>query len=130
MTYESLIIKPGETDKIKHHDMSAIKKLGTARKYLDKSLLEQADTRVIVRRLDGNTENSEQYMNPHTHDVNQIYLFIGEPGDLVFEMHLGGETHTVESPCTAFIPAGLEHWEKYIRGKGYLVTVLGKGSYP
>lgn len=130
MKYESLIIKPVETGQVQHHDMDAIKKLGVARKYLDQSLYEKANTRIIIRKLDGNNENQEKYMNPHSHDVSQIYLVIGEPGELVFEIHLDDETYTVESPGTIFIPAGVQHWEKYLHGKGYLATVLAKGQYP
>ena len=110
--------------------MGAIKKLGAAMKYLDNSLYEEANTRIIVRKLDGKSVNQEKYMNPHAHDVNQIYLLIGDPGELAFEIHLDDEVYKVESPGTVFIPAGVKHWEKYLHGKGYIATILSKGTYP
>ena len=130
MSHESLIVKPEEVTEIKHHDVEKMKDIGNVFKYLDGSMVEGADLRIMVRKIESHTENKEDYVKPHTHEVDQFYLLVGEPGQLAFEITLGDEKVRVESPCTVHIPKGLPHCEKYLKGNGHLITVLTKGTYP
>lgn len=58
----------------------------------------------------------ERFLDPrkpvtimHSHDVDQVYLVLGEPGAYVMEVTLGGETYRVKSPYAIYVPKGVLH---------------------
>ena len=55
-------------------------------------------------------------LEPHTHDVDQIYLCLAEPGATEVEVTLGDEKHRVESPYAIYVPAGVVHAIRNTKG--------------
>lgn len=52
----------------------------------------------------------------HSHECPEIYLAVSpNRGDMVFEITLGDETYTVESPIAVFIPSGVKHKFKTLK---------------
>lgn len=47
--------------------------------------------------------------NLHIHDCDEMYLLLGEKGDVEFRITLGKDVYLLESPCCIYIPAGLPH---------------------
>ncbi len=67
------------------------------------------------------------YCAPHSHPFGEICLLIGEPGQLAYTFHLGGDDVDVESPATIWQPPGLVHAANLRRGSGTFVAIyLGR----
>ena len=47
--------------------------------------------------------------NPHIHDGDEMYLILGAPGMVEFEITLGEDGYHLKSPCAVYIPAGVPH---------------------
>lgn len=73
-------------------------------------------------------EDVEPYTEPHSHDIPEINIIIGdEEGALEFAIQLGEETFCVSSNSTIWIPAGLTHASNVIRGSGYFIAIRLNG---
>lgn len=64
----------------------------------------------------------------HSHEYPEIYLAISpNRGDMLFEITLGDEIYTVESPMTVFIPAGMKHKFRVLKAdneRSYFLGIL------
>ena len=73
-----------------------------------------------------------QVVTPHTHDVDKVYLCLGEPGASEMEVQLGDETYKVECPYSVYVPAGLKHaihGTKIMKPPVAMAMILLKGTY-
>ena len=120
---DRFIVHPKPIEQLVHHDMSKISVLNT---FMDGSMVPEADVVLLVNEIKKVAPNLEQYVEPHTHDATQLYAIIG---DLTLEVILEGERHEVSGPAAVFIPAGMTHTLRPLRGNGDLVVVLRKGKY-
>ncbi len=78
------------------------------------------------RRL-SDVDNAEPHVNLHSHTVDQMYCWIGANEDLTgltVEVFLDGESHIVESPKSVYIPAGVVHGHRYVKGSGHFMGIL------
>ena len=66
------------------------------------------------------------HVEPHKHRVSSLYGVIGE---LTIEVTLDGEKHEVSGPGSVFIPSGVVHTVRYLKGHGYLIAILMSGKY-
>jgi hypothetical protein len=126
--YEKLIVKPfewGDRD-LAFHSASGLGALGPLVAFLNREMVDGADLNIFVHRIEVKGEPPD-YVDVHVHEVSQAYIF-PEPG-LRFEVILGDETYTAESPATVFIPPGLKHNLKILEGEGIEVCILRKGYY-
>ena len=127
--YDKYFVKPidwGERDLV-NHNMKGVADIGPLHLFLNKEMVEGADLNVFVHYMDIKPGEAPDYVPVHTHDVSQAYVFPTE--GLKFEVILGDEKYTVDSPATVFIPAGLKHNLKMLEGKGIEVCILRKGLY-
>jgi len=127
--YKNLIVKPFDwKDRdLDFHSMGQLAELGPLISFLNREMVEGADLNIFVHHIEVKGDTGPNYVDVHTHDVSQAYVF-PEPG-LTFEVILGEETYTADSPATVFIPPGLKHNLKILKGKGIEVCILRKGWY-
>ena len=91
------------------------------------SLVPEADMTIVGGKRNIKPGNPWPIPEPHTHEVSEIYMILG---DLTVEIILDGEGHEVTGPTCVFIPAGVTHTMRMIKGSGYSFGILRKGEYP
>ena len=123
-----LIIRPTPVGEIPHHDMARFQKERdlVPMNYLDDSLLPEADLVVHVTEVKKVSPDFKPYVQPHQHEVSSFY---GLVGDLTVEIVLGDEKREVSGPASIFIPPGMKHAIRPLRGKGFMVIILRQGKY-
>lgn len=125
---DHFIVKPKPREKAipYHDDNRAAREIGAASVYMDNSLVPEADVRVSVRGIKQVPPDYKAHVAPHKHEVSQVY---GVIGDLTVEFVLEGERREVTGPASIFIPAGMMHSCRPVRGSGYSLTVYCDGEY-
>lgn len=85
----------------------------------------------IVRTVE-NVERPDPHVDKHAHDVDSLFMFLGDNKDLTglrAEVVLGDETHVVDSPTSVYVPSGVEHTYRFVKGSGkYINIVLAPGG--
>ncbi len=133
MKYEGNFLKPRESEDIPHHDSKIIKQTGMSYVLLDNLHHPDADVRVTTRYIQDVPKEAPAYVELHTHDVDQVFIFLSFPGNtdpMKIEVIFEDEVYNVEAPVTVFIPKEVPHTQRVLSGKGRLVTILKKGTYP
>jgi hypothetical protein len=127
--YKRLIVKPfdWENRDLAFHSKKGLEELGPLIAFLNRDMVDGADLNIFVHHIEVKGTTGPEYVDVHTHDVSQAYVF-PEPG-LTFEVILGEETYQAESPATVFIPPGLKHNLKILKGSGIEVCILRKCYY-
>jgi len=121
-----LIVSPKPAEQLAAHDMSKFRRAGGSLDiYMDSSLVPEADTVLLVSDVKGVTQ-SGHHIEPHKHDVSEIY---GVIGDVTMEVLLEDERHEVTGPACVFIPAGMTHRCRVLHGNGVIVGIVRKGKY-
>jgi 2-isopropylmalate synthase len=105
--------------------------LGPRYRLLWDNIVPDSDIKVLVRHILGISSEYPDYVERHIHDVSKVYILLSEePGTLEEEVTLGDEKYAVKSPAAIFVPAGLEHHIKFMKGHGLHIMVMPtKGSY-
>jgi hypothetical protein len=84
------------------------------RKFVGAEIVPEAQVTIhghwIERKPQKRESSKRPVVLPHSHDVDQVYLCLGEPGAYEMEVVLGDEKHTAKCPFAVYIPAGLRHW--------------------
>lgn len=86
----------------------------------------------IVQRISYFKNYGTRYVDPHIHDCDSLYVFIGEDEalrGLRVEVEVNLEKRIIESPSSMFIPAGHKHSYRVISGQGFFIKHLFSGSY-
>ncbi len=110
-----------------HHDAARVQAgLGIPYTYMDSSLVPEADIRLVVRYIKNVPTDFKPYVEPHKHEVSQLYALIG---DLTYDVTLEGERREVTGPAAIFIPAGVVHTIHPLRGSGYIAIITRAGQY-
>lgn len=124
---DTYVFRPREVEPIPYHDMEKAKKVAkSAYNYLDASLIPGADMVIHIAEFRQLTTPLDPYVEPHKHEVSSFY---GVIGDLTIEVILEGERHEVTGPGSVFIPPGMMHSVRALRGDGHVVIVLRTGTY-
>ena len=97
-----------------------------SRRYMSASLIPEADMGMGIRKINQVPPNFKRTLEPHKHEVSEIYAVIG---DLTVEFFLEGETREVTGPAAIFIPPGMMHTYRPVKGSGYFVVVSRGGKY-
>jgi mannose-6-phosphate isomerase-like protein (cupin superfamily) len=70
---------------------------------------------------------------PHMHNFDEMYLMIGDPGAITFEVMLGDETYEVVTPSAVYIPKKTPHAIRPVDAtvgmSGGLIPVCLNGEY-
>jgi len=124
---QRFIVPAQLAEQIPHHDMSrASEELGPAYFYMSNSLVPEADIYASGRHVKQVPVDFKPHIEPHKHQVSKIYIILG---DLTVELTLDGEKHEFSGPAGIFIPAGMMHTIRPLRGSGYITTVMRSGKY-
>jgi hypothetical protein len=132
LEYERNFIKPRISEEIPHHDNSELGKIGHNVVLIDDRSYPNAGIRITTRLVKEITEKPNDYVELHTHDVDQVFVFMGEPDNedsLEIEFTFDTETYRIKSPITVFVPKGIPHTQKIIGGSGRYFTLLKEGTY-
>lgn len=85
-----------------------------------------------ITRVVQDVDRPEMHIEDHAHDVDSLWLFEGDRPDLTglsVEVKLDGVWHPVDSPASIYLPAGVVHNYRFVRGSGrYTNIVLAKGG--
>jgi mannose-6-phosphate isomerase-like protein (cupin superfamily) len=70
-------------------------------------------------------------LTKHSHDVNEVYVFLSKKGDSEIEIELDDETYVVNPPVSIYIPKGVRHTFSYKRIDSPLtvVAIVQGGKY-
>jgi len=127
--YEKYVIKPfdwGEK-KLIGHDRKAMDSLGPLIAFLNTGMIKETDINIFVHYIKVKEGEAPDYVDMHTHDVSQAYVFPEE--GITFEVTLGDEKYVEDSPACVFIPPKLIHNLKILKGEGIEVCILRKEEY-
>jgi hypothetical protein len=132
MGFEKNFIKPRVSEDIPHHDSSTMSQIGANMVLLDDKSYPSAGIRMTTRQVLNVPKDVPDYVEMHSHDVDQVFVFFGEPDNpesLEVEFIFEGEKFNIKSPMTVFVPKGVAHTQKVIGGSGRYITLLMQGTY-
>ena len=110
-----------------HHDAARVmEELGIPYTYMASSMVPEADMYFVLRYIKNVPTDFKPYVEPHKHEVSQLYALIG---DLTYDVTLEGERREVTGPAAIFIPAGMVHAIHPLRGSGYIAIITRAGQY-
>ncbi|MFC1592894.1 hypothetical protein ACFL4C_02655 [Candidatus Omnitrophota bacterium] len=122
-----IVIPQVSEEQVAYHDMAlAEQQIGHFYNYMDNSMVEGADITFGIREVKQVPPEMKSYIEPHKHDVSQLYVILG---DLTVEFILEGERHEVTGPSSVFIKPGMMHTTCPIRGSGSMLVYLSRGKY-
>ncbi len=125
-----LIVAPKELAHLAHHVESSLPAAyGPRLLHLGDGLVPGADVFITSRSVTGLSEPAEPNVLPHKHKVSQTYLFISADASLEVEVELEGARTPVRAPASVFIPAGVEHALRILRGTGTVLSIVRSGAY-
>jgi 2-isopropylmalate synthase len=124
--FQRYVLKPDirKTSEIKKHYDNAP---GQRWVFLDRKKLPEASLYTIVRTVEDLVEGQSPYIDPHSHNCDSEFLFIGDgPGmtGLTAHVWLGEERFVIESPASVFIPKDVLHNVQLIKGSGKFVNIV------
>lgn len=111
-----------------HHDVAP----GLRFLAMDGSRYENAGIYIAVRRVNCISDSQPEYIDFHVHDVDSLYLFVGNEADLRglrAVVRIGTTEREIESPMTVYIPKHARHSYKLTGGSGTYMSILLAGDY-
>lgn len=86
----------------------------------------------IARHIPRLDDYGAGHVESHRHVCDSLFMFMGY-GDglsgLTVEVVVDGESSIVDSPCSVFIPSGVEHCYRVVSGTGIFVNHVLSGTY-
>jgi 2-isopropylmalate synthase len=127
---EALIVEPREQAHLAHHVESALPAAyGPRLLHLSGGIVPGADLFITSRSVTQLAGPAEPNVRPHRHTVSQTYLFFSPDDSLELEVELDGQRSQVRAPASVFIPAGMEHALRILRGTGTVLSIVRSGAY-
>lgn len=124
---DHLVVKAQLIEKKVYHDTKrAEREIGPLYNFMEDCLVPGADICIHVREVKHVPPDYQSHVAPHKHEVSSVYSIIG---DLTMEITLGEEKHLVTGPASVFIPEGMSHAVRPLKGTGYLVMTEKSGKY-
>ena len=112
---------------VAYHDYTKLKpEERTLKRMMDSSLVPEADMTVRGGWTEVKNGPQASFVEPHIHEVSQMYIILG---DLTAEVSLDGERHELTAPACVFIPAGMMHTIRMLKGSGYFLGIMRAGEY-
>jgi 2-isopropylmalate synthase len=99
---------------------------------IDDRVVNDARQYCIARTIPAMSDGCEGHVDRHRHTVDSLFLFLGSGPDLsglTVEVQIGEETLEITSPASVFIPSGVYHTYRLIRGGGIFINHVLSGSY-
>jgi len=125
-----LIVAPREQAHLANHIEAKLPAAyGPRLLHLSAGLAPGADLFITSRSVTALAGPAEPNVLPHRHEVSQTYMFFSPDGSLEVEVEIEGERTAVRAPTSVFIPAGVEHALRILRGTGTVLSIVRSGSY-
>lgn len=125
-----LIVKPREQAHLANHVENRLPAAyGPRLLHLSEGIVPGADVFITSRSVTNLAGPAEPNVLPHTHAVSQTYLFTSPDDSLEVEVELAGNRMPVRAPASVFIPAGVEHALRILRGTGTVLSIVRSGAY-
>ena len=107
---------------------------GPGERYLmiDDRVVPDARQYCIVRRIPIAADHGPGHVDAHRHSVDSLFLFVGNGSELdglEVEVRIGDRLFLVSSPASVFIPSGLVHSYRIVRGDGFFINHVLEGDY-
>lgn len=99
---------------------------------IDREMVPETGVYQAMHIVDDLQNEPPHYQRFHSHDFVETYLFLGsgpEHTGLTAEVTLEDECHRIESPASVYIPAGMKHRYKMVKGTGILIITALKETY-
>lgn len=126
----ALIVQPREQAHLANHVESALPAAyGPRLLHLSDAIVPGADVFITSRSVTALAGPAEPNVLPHRHTVSQTYLFLSPDDSLELEVELEGKHSRVRAPASVFIPAGMEHALRILRGTGTVLSIVRSGAY-
>jgi cupin superfamily acireductone dioxygenase involved in methionine salvage len=81
---------------------------------------------IAVHIINNLPKKIPKYVEPHTHNCDEINILLSEKGKLVYKIKMNDESYIVSSPSIVCIPKGIKHTAEVVRGHGIFVVLIGK----
>jgi mannose-6-phosphate isomerase-like protein (cupin superfamily) len=94
-----------------------------------KKILPGSNYHIAVHIIGKLPKKVPDYVNYHTHNCDEINLILSESSKLTYEIWLEDEKYIVSSPSIVYIPKGVSHKMKVIKGKGIYVCFIMSKTY-
>ena len=127
---KDLIVKPREQAHLANHIEARLPAAyGPRLLHLGEGLVPGADVFITSRSVTALAGPAEPNVLPHQHKVSQTYMFFSPDDSLEVEVELEGSRTPVRAPASVFIPAGVEHALRILRGTGTVLSIVRSGTY-
>ena len=124
---DHLVVRAQLIEEVVYHEVErAEKEIGPLYNFMEDCLVPEADICIHAREVKQVPPDYQTHVAPHKHEVSSVYSIIG---DLTVEVTLAEEKHQVTGPASVFVPAGMTHAVRPLKGTGYLVMVTKTGKY-
>ncbi|MEM3759889.1 MAG: hypothetical protein QXZ02_02105 [Candidatus Bathyarchaeia archaeon] len=80
-----------------------------------------------IVRVVKNVDNSSPHVEIHSHDVDSLWMFIGDGEGLTglqVEVTLEDKKYILNSPASVYIPAGVKHTYRFLKGSGKYINIV------
>ncbi|MBN1829972.1 MAG: hypothetical protein JW884_12635 [Deltaproteobacteria bacterium] len=126
--YAGCIQKPYDSSSEEHRAHKTVQGTAAAMRrwtFCGDGHLPESSIRVTMRHLQEIPPDYKPHVETHYHDADKLYILLPD-GDSNLEARvvLDGEEYTVLSPVTIFIPKGLPHSYRPLKGRGILLMIL------
>lgn len=97
--------------------------------FCDLNLIPDSKLYAITRVFDkiSNEDGKSDYIEPHSHNTDSLWVFMGKASDLTglkVLVELDGKKEIINSPASVYIPANIRHKYLPLQGSGYYINIL------
>jgi len=94
-----------------------------------KKILPGSNFHIAVHVISRLPKKVPDYVQFHAHKCDEINLILSEGNKLTYEIESEQKKYIVSSPSIVYIPRGVRHKMKVIRGKGIYVCIVMSKNY-
>jgi mannose-6-phosphate isomerase-like protein (cupin superfamily) len=94
-----------------------------------KKILPGSNYHIAVHMIKKLPKKVPEYVQYHSHKCDEINIILSESSKLTYEMWFEDEKYLVSSPSIVYIPKGIPHKMKAIKGKGIYVCIVMSKTY-
>lgn len=99
--------------------------------FMDRRNIPDTTLYAIVREVE-NIQLMPSHVDMHAHNCDSAFLFLGKNQDLTglqCEVQLNDERYVLDSPASVFIPNGVPHSYRLMKGSGYYINFVLSPDY-
>ncbi|MDP3026309.1 MAG: 2-isopropylmalate synthase [Nanoarchaeota archaeon] len=100
--------------------------------FVDNRFFPDSKFYVIGRRVERVSKVQQPYVDPHIHNCESCFVFIGDEENLeglCANVEINGKEFKVDSPSLVIIPLGVSHAYKLTDGRGWFFNLVRKSNY-